>query len=153
MILCTLCSRHPASMRPIQRCCSIASRTLAVVNNTTSGLQPWQLPAEATSAQRSQWSLLGKVGAPGELMVEEKAKEIFVKVMRESLLEMAMKRQHDLAYTDRFHHTPSFCLSLSGQLIDSPIIDWVAAMLQETLLLIMWWWTGSIQWNYPWGER
>lgn len=79
------------------------------------------------------------MGASGELVLEMKAKEIFVKVMRESPLEMAIKRQHDFLYTDHFHHTPSFspCLD-SLQLIDSPSIDWAVAVLQETLLLIMW---------------
>lgn len=117
--LLALCPRRPVSTRPTQRCSSTVSHTLPVVNNTTSGLQPWQLPAAATSAQRSQWSLLGKVGPPGELGVEEKGKGISVKVMRERALKMAMKRQHDLQYTNHFNQPLSFspCPALS-------VIDW-----------------------------
>lgn len=59
-----LCPRHPASTKPTRRCSSIESRTFPGVNNTTSGQQPWQLQAKATSARRSPWSPQGKVGHP-----------------------------------------------------------------------------------------
>lgn len=57
-----LCPRRPASTRPTRRCSSTASRTSPVGNSTTSGLLPWRRPDGATSAQRSPWSPLGKVG-------------------------------------------------------------------------------------------
>lgn len=75
-----LCPRRPASTKPTRRCSSTVSRTFPVVNNTTSGLRPWQQRAEATSAQRSQWSLLGKVGPPGEPVAEQTGGEVFVEV-------------------------------------------------------------------------
>lgn len=146
MTLRALCPRLPVSMRPTQRCSSTVSRTLPVVNNTSSGLQLWQLLEEATLAQRSLWSLLGKVGPPGMPVVEKKGKGICAKVIRESAVNMAMNWQHDLLYTDHFHQSPSLSLCVQSLLlIDSRGIDWAAAVLQETLLLIMWWWTGPIQ--------
>lgn len=119
MMLRALCPRRPASTRPTQRCSSTVSRTSPVANNTTSGLQPWQLPAVATSAQRSQWSLLGKVGPPGEPVVEEKGGVIAVKVMRESSLKTAMIRQHDVLF---IYHSLSSPLSLSLSALSA--IDW-----------------------------
>lgn len=137
------CRRRPASMRPTRRCSSTVSRTFPVVNNTTSGLQPWQLRAEATSAQRSQWSLLGKVGPPGGPVVQEKGKGSAVKVT----MERALKDDYETATWSPAHtslSSLSLCLR-SPLLIDSRSIDRVAAMLHEMLLLIMWWWTRPTQ--------
>lgn len=56
--------------------------------------------------------------------MEEKGKGISLKVMRENALKMAMKWQHDLLYTDRFHRPLSFSLGLLPLLlIDSRGID------------------------------
>lgn len=80
-------------MKPTQRCSSTASRTCPEVNSTTSGPPPWQLQAEATSAQRSRWNLLEKVGPPGQLLVDEKGNRISVKVMKQAIL----KDAHEVA--------------------------------------------------------
>lgn len=119
MTLRALCPRLPVSMRPTQRCSSTVSRTLPAVNNTSSGLQLWQLLEEATLAQRSLWSLLGKVGPPGMPVVEKKGKEICAKVIRES----ALKHGYELAAWSPLHRSLS-SVSLPLALCTISAIDW-----------------------------
>lgn len=54
------------------------------------------------------------MGPPGECVVEEMGKEISVLVMRESVLKMAMERQHDALYVDLSLSSLSLLLSLSA---------------------------------------